>query len=69
MREIPINDIFKNGRLREDGSVMHDMFLAEVKSPAESKKPWDYYKILSVVPAEKAYQPMEKSRCSLVKRN
>ena len=69
MREIPVNDIFKNGRLREDGSVMHDMFLAEVKKPSESKAPWDYYKILAVVPAEKAYQPMEKSRCSLVRKN
>jgi branched-chain amino acid transport system substrate-binding protein len=68
MREIPVNDIFKNGKLREDGSFMHDMYLAQVKKPEESKAPWDYYNIMATVPAEKAYQPMAQSRCPLVKK-
>ena len=68
MREIPVNDIFKNGKLREDGSFAHDMYLAQVKKPSDSKGPWDYYEILATVPADQAYQPMDKSRCEFVKK-
>ncbi|MGF7163161.1 branched-chain amino acid transport system substrate-binding protein [Rhodoligotrophos appendicifer] len=68
MREIPVNDIFKNGRLREDGSFVHDMYLAQAKEPEESKAPWDYYNILATVPADQAYQPLSASKCSLVKQ-
>lgn len=67
MREMPINDVFyQNGTIREDGRMMHDMYLFEVKKPEESKGPWDYYKLLATVPAEEAFQPLEKSACSLV---
>jgi branched-chain amino acid transport system substrate-binding protein len=67
MREMPINDVFyKNGSIRKDGRMMHDMHLFEVKKPEESKGPWDYYKLLATIPAEDAFQPLEKSTCSLV---
>lgn len=70
MRELPINDVFtRNGKLREDGMMVHDMHLFQVKSPAESKYPWDYYKIVSTVPADKAFAPLSESACPLVKKN
>ena len=69
MRELPINDFFaKNGKLRADGRMVHDMYLAEVKTPAESKGPWDYYKILRTIPADEAFQPLAESTCALVKK-
>ena len=67
MRKTPVNDFFaKNGRIRQDGRLMHDMYLFEVKKPAESKGPWDYYHVRRVIPAEEAAQPLEKSLCPLV---
>jgi branched-chain amino acid transport system substrate-binding protein len=69
MRELPVNDFFvKNGKIREDGRMMHDMYLVEVKSPAESKGAWDYYKIKGTIPADEAFQPLSASRCPLVKK-
>lgn len=69
MREIPVNDVFfKNGSIREDGRMMHEMYLFEVKTPAESQRPWDYYKLLATIPAETAFLPLEKSTCELVKK-
>ncbi len=69
MKELPINDFFaKNGKIREDGRMVHDMLLVQVKKPEESKGPYDYYKILSVIPAEEAFRPMKAEfGCSLVK--
>ncbi|TAL80614.1 MAG: ABC transporter substrate-binding protein [Candidimonas sp.] len=65
MKEMPINDFFaKNGKIREDGLMVHDMYLAQVKKPAESKYPWDYYTIKAVIPAEQAFQPLSKSICA-----
>lgn len=69
MRSAPINDVFaKNGRLREDGRMVHDMYLYEVKSQADSKEPWDYYKLKATIKGDDAFQPMSASRCSLVKK-
>jgi branched-chain amino acid transport system substrate-binding protein len=69
MRELPINDVFyKNGKIREDGRMVHDMYLFEVKKPTESKAPWDYYKLLATIPADQAFQPLAQSRCPLVKK-
>ena len=69
MKSMPINDFFaKNGRIREDGRMIHDMYLFEVKSPAESKYPWDYYKVLATVPGDQAFMPVSKSQCPLLKR-
>tara|TARA_R110000824_G_scaffold140385_2_gene306236 strand:+ start:7574 stop:8779 length:1206 start_codon:yes stop_codon:yes gene_type:complete len=67
MMDTPINDMFaKNGRIRVDGRMVHDMYLAEVKTPAESKNEWDLYKILRTIPAEEAYRPLSESKCKLV---
>lgn len=67
MMETPINDMFaKNGKVRIDGRMVHDMYLAEVKTPAESKNEWDLYKILQTIPADQAYRPLSESQCHLV---
>jgi len=67
MRAMPVNDFFaKNGHLREDGRMVHDMYLFQVKTPEESKEPWDYYKLVSVIPGDQAFQPLSESRCPLV---
>jgi branched-chain amino acid transport system substrate-binding protein len=69
MRELPINDFFaKNGHIRIDGRMVHDMYLAQVKSPSESKGPWDFYKILATIPGDQAFRPLSESACPLVKR-
>ena len=68
IRELPVDDFFAKGRVREDGRLMHDMYLVEVKAPNESKAPWDYYKVLRRIPAEEAAQPLSESKCSLVKK-
>jgi len=65
--EKPINDFFsRNGRVREDGRMVHDMFLAQVKSPEESEHEWDLYEILATIPAEEAFRPLSESQCKLV---
>src|ERR1700689_2141515 len=69
MKETPINDMFaKNGRIREDGRMVHDMYLFEVKKPSESKGRWDDYKLLATIPGDEAFQPLSESRCPLVKK-
>jgi len=69
MKATPINDFFvKNGRIREDGRMLRDMYLFEVKQPAESKYPWDYYKLKATIPANEAFLPAEKSVCPLLKK-
>ncbi len=69
MKETPINDMFaKNGRIREDGRMVHDMYLFEVKKPQELKGRWDDYKLLSTIPGDQAFQPLSESRCPLVKK-
>ncbi len=67
MRETPINDFMtKDGKLRIDGRVMREMYLFEVKKPAESKGEWDVYKLVQTVPADKAFRPLDKGGCPLV---
>ncbi|WP_249975428.1 ABC transporter substrate-binding protein [Vreelandella olivaria] len=67
MAEEPINDFFaRNGRIREDGRMVHDMYLAQVKKPEASTGEWDLYEILSTIPAEEAYRPLSESQCKLV---
>ncbi|XUM24770.1 ABC transporter substrate-binding protein [Bradyrhizobium oligotrophicum S58] len=69
MRSTPINDMFaKGGRIREDGRMVHDMYLFEVKKPSESKGKSDDYKLLATVSGNEAFQPLEASRCPLVKK-
>lgn len=69
MKELPINDFFAtNGRIRADGRMVHDMYVYEVKKPAESKFPWDYYKLRATIPADAAFRPLAESACPLVKK-
>ena len=69
MKKAPINDFFaKNGVIRADGRMVHDMYLVQVKKPADSKYPWDYYTIRQTIPADQAFQPLSQSRCPLVKK-
>jgi branched-chain amino acid transport system substrate-binding protein len=69
MREVPVNDFFaKNGRLREDGRMVHDMYVYEVKKPSESKGDRDFYKLREVIPGDEAYRPLSQSACPLVKK-
>jgi len=69
MRELPINDFFaKNGRIREDGRMVHDMYVYEVKKPSESKGDWDYYKLREVIPGDQAFRSLKDSACPLVKK-
>src|ERR1700682_2326921 len=69
MKDTPINDMFaKNGKIREDGRMVHEMYLFEVKKPSESKGRWDDYKLLGTVPGNEAFQSLELSRCPLVKK-
>lgn len=69
MRELPVNDFFaQNGRVRADGLMEHDLLLVQVKKPEESKREWDYYKILATIPGNEAYRPLSESACPLVKK-
>jgi branched-chain amino acid transport system substrate-binding protein len=69
MRATPINDFFvKNGTIRDDGRMVHDMYLYEVKKPVESKGAWDYYKPVAQIPADQAFLPLAESKCPLVKK-
>lgn len=70
MRDTPIDDFMtRNGRIREDGRVLRDMYLFEVKTPAESKGKWDYYKQLGVIAAADAARPLAESDCPLVRKS
>jgi branched-chain amino acid transport system substrate-binding protein len=69
MKEIPTDDpLFGKGYIRADGRKIHPAYLFEVKKPSESKYPWDYYKLIATIPAEKAWLPLDKSACPLVKK-
>lgn len=68
MREMPVEDFFsRNGRLREDGLMVHDLMLAQVKKPEDSKYPWDYYQILSHIPGQQAFGPPDPA-CALTRK-
>jgi branched-chain amino acid transport system substrate-binding protein len=67
MHEMPVRDAFtENGTLREDGRMVHSMYLFEVKKPDESRGTWDYYKLLAEVPADQAFRPLKDGGCPLV---
>src|SRR6201993_5113090 len=67
LKELPVDDDFAQGKVQENGRMVHDLYLFEVKKPSESKKPWDYYKQLAVVPGDKAFFTAKESGCPLTK--
>ncbi|MEB0135916.1 ABC transporter substrate-binding protein [Actimicrobium sp. CCC2.4] len=65
MRKTKINDMYaKNGMIRDDGSMIHDMYLMQVKSPTESKYPWDYYKVIQTIPGDQAFTTKAETKCA-----
>lgn len=69
MRENKINDFFaKNGVIREDGRMVHDMYLVEVIKPNESKGAWDQLKLIATIPGDIAFKPLAGSECPLLKK-
>lgn len=68
LKKTKIDDMYtNNGYIRQDGVLIHDMYLVEVKKPSESKRPWDYYKVLQTIPGEQAYTTKQESKCALWK--
>jgi branched-chain amino acid transport system substrate-binding protein len=68
MKATPVNDFMtKNGYIREDGTLVRDMYLFEVKSPSESRGPWDYYKQIAVIPGEEAFKPLGPNECYMTR--
>jgi branched-chain amino acid transport system substrate-binding protein len=67
LRQMKIDDVYAKGYIRPDGSMIHDMYLMQVKTPAQSKEPWDYYTITATIPGEQAYGSKAESRCTLWK--
>src|SRR6516164_2894193 len=67
LKELPVDDAFAQGKVLENGRMVHDLYLFEVKKPSESKKPWDYYKQIAVVPGDKAFPSAKDSGCPLTK--
>jgi branched-chain amino acid transport system substrate-binding protein len=66
MKSTPVNDFFaKNGHIRQDGLHVHDMYSMQVKAPADSKYPWDYYTIRAIVPGTEAFSPSDPKNCPL----
>ncbi|WP_175493285.1 ABC transporter substrate-binding protein [Achromobacter sp. NFACC18-2] len=69
LRETPIDDMFaRNATLREDGLLVHDMYMAQVKTPGESKGEWDIAKVIKVIPGNEAFAPISESQCPYLKR-
>jgi branched-chain amino acid transport system substrate-binding protein len=67
MRELPVKNVFtRNGSLRIDGQMVHDLFFAEVKTPAQSEEEWDLFNIVTKIPADQAFRPLKESECPLV---
>jgi len=69
LKATPINDMFaRNGYIRADGRMVHDLYLVQVKAPDQIKEKWDYYTIKETVPGDEDFQPLSESRCRLVTR-
>src|ERR1700724_3836313 len=68
LKELPVDDMFaQGGKVLANGRMVHDLYLFEVKKPSESKKPWDYYKMIATVPGDKAFPTAAESGCPLTK--
>jgi branched-chain amino acid transport system substrate-binding protein len=69
MKGTPVEDFFaRHGHLREDGRMVHDMFLVQVKKPEASTSEWDLYEVLATIPAGEAFRPLSEGNCTLVKK-
>jgi branched-chain amino acid transport system substrate-binding protein len=68
MRALPVDDFAFKGTIRADGQMIHDMYLAQVKTPAESKRDWDFYKIIKTIPGDQAFTPAAESKCPLLRK-
>lgn len=69
MKSMPVNDFYAKGTVRaQDGRFVHDMFLLQVKAPAESTEPWDYFKVVQKIPGDEAYTKLSESKCPLIKK-
>jgi branched-chain amino acid transport system substrate-binding protein len=69
MRSMPVDDFYARGaKIREDGKLVHDFYLVQVKEPSDVKAPWEYYNVLEKVPSADVYSPLAESECPLVKR-
>lgn len=68
LKKMKLNDFYSKGYIRQDGRYIHDMYLMQVKTPAESKKPWDYMKIVATIPGEEAFTKVADSKCALLKK-
>ena len=67
MKELPSKDpLFGEGKVRADGRHIHNMYLFQVKTPQESKAPWDFYKLIETIPAAEAFRPIEQGNCAIV---
>lgn len=67
LKSTPINDMFaRNGKIRADGRMVHDMYLVQVKAPREVRNKWDYYNVNEIIPGDEAFQPLSTTRCRLV---
>jgi branched-chain amino acid transport system substrate-binding protein len=70
IKKTPIDDLYaRHAYVRDDGLLIHDLYVFQVKKPEESKRPWDYYKLISTIPGEQAFRPLSESECPLLKRN
>ncbi|CAM3772787.1 ABC transporter substrate-binding protein [Paracidovorax anthurii] len=67
LKSTPIDDFYAKGSIRPDGRFAHDMYLMQVKAPAESKEPWDYYKVVAKLPADQVWTTKTESKCALWK--
>ena len=67
LKSKPLNDFYGKGMIRPDGRYAHDMYLVEAKAPSESKKPWDYLKVLATLPADQVWTTKAESKCALWK--
>src|SRR6266550_1108092 len=66
LKSMPINDMFaRNGKMRSDGRMVHDLYLVQVKAPGDVKERWDYYNVKEIIPGDEAFQPLSSSRCRL----
>ena len=68
LKKTKINDFYTKGYIRQDGRGIHDMYLMQVKSPAESKKPWDYLKVVATIPGDQAFTTVAESKCAMFKK-